>query len=366
MTKTTSMNPEARATKADFFPTKLPEKESRINDVGFRVILIPFCGIVIPLVTSLVPHHQFSLLQIKLSYLYTIGIAFIIWEGNRFLLFTLRSYFNWFNQPVKKILALLLVIPFFTIPATVLLLVGWYHLFLQGEINWNTIWNNSLIILISVIFIVHVYETVFLVKESESEMLRNATLERARVEAELQALKNQIDPHFMFNSLNTLSHLISSDPHKAQVFNDTLADVYRYILQNKSRDLVLLQEELDFMDNYIALLKIRFGDCILVNINIPASSIDQFVLPPISLQILIENAIKHNEFSKSQPLLIEIQESGGELHITNEVREKKVRQSNGIGLNNLLERFRLITSRPVSIEKNNTHFSVRLPLLTLR
>ncbi|MBU7577733.1 MAG: histidine kinase, partial [Flavihumibacter sp.] len=211
-----------------------------------------------------------------------------------------------------------------------------------------------------------VYETVFLVKESESEMLRNATLERARSEAELQALKNQIDPHFMFNSLNTLSHLISSDPRKAQVFNDTLADVYRYILQNKSRDLVLLQEELDFMDNYIALLKIRFGDCILVNINIPASSIDQFVLPPISLQILIENAIKHNEFSKSQPLLIEIQESGGELHITNEVREKKVRQSNGIGLNNLLERFRLITSRPVSIEKNNTHFSVRLPLLTLR
>jgi LytS/YehU family sensor histidine kinase len=170
----------------------------------------------------------------------------------------------------------------------------------------------------------------------------------------------------MFNSLNTLSHLISSDPHKAQVFNDTLADVYRYILQNKSRDLVLLQEELDFMDNYIALLKIRFGDSILINKNIPASSTDQFVLPPISLQILIENAIKHNEFSKSKPLLIEIQESGGELLISNEVREKKARQSNGIGLNNLLERFRLITSRPVSIDKNNTHFSVRLPLLILR
>ena len=366
MTKTTSMNPEARATNADFFPTKLPKEDSRINDIGFRVLLIPVFGICIPLVTTLVPHHQFSLVQIKLSYLYTIGMAFIIWEGNRFLLFTLRSYLNWFNQPVKKILALLLVIPFFTIPVTVLLLVGWYHLFLKGVINWNTVWNNSLIIFIAVVFIVHVYETVFLVKESESEILRNASLEKARAEAELQALKNQIDPHFMFNSLNTLSHLISSDPKKAQVFNDTLADVYRYILQNKSRDLVLLQEELDFMDNYIALLKIRFGNSIMVDKQLSPECLDQFVLPPISLQILIENAIKHNEFSKSQPLHIGIRETGGELHITNELREKKVQQSNGIGLNNLLERFRLITARPVEIEKTEHRFSVRLPLLNLR
>jgi sensor histidine kinase YesM len=359
------MNPEVRVTKPEFSPTKLPQEGNKINDIGFRVILIPFCGIAIPLLTSFVPFEQFSHLQIKLSFLYTIALAFVVWEGNRFLLFTLRSYFNWFNQPVKKIFALLLVIPFFTIPITILLLVGWFHLFLQGQINWTAIWNNTLIILISVIFIVHVYETVFLVKESESEILRNAGLEKARAEAELQALRNQIDPHFMFNSLNTLSHLISSNPGKAQIFNDTLAEVYRYILQNKSRDLVLLKEELCFMDNYIALLKIRFGDCIIIKKEIPEACLDNYLLPPISLQILIENAIKHNEFSKNQPLIITIVESNGQLSVSNEIREKTQPQNSGIGLANLLERFILITSIPLTIEKGNGFFFVRLPLLTL-
>lgn len=359
------MNPEAKATKPEFYPIRGQNEGTKINDIGFRVILIPFCGIAIPLLGSLVPHQALSLLQIKLSYLYTIGIAFIIWEGNRFLLFTLRSYFNWFNQPVKKILALALIIPFYTIPVSVLFLVGWYHLFLNGTIYWSTIWNTTLIILISVIFIVHVYETVFLVKESESEIIRNTTLERARAEAELQALKNQIDPHFMFNSLNTLSHLISSNPLKAQVFNDTLAEVYRYILQNKSRDLVLLQEELGFMDNYVALLKIRFGESIVIEKDIAESALDKYILPPISLQVLMENAIKHNEFSQKQPLHISVKEENGQLTVSNEIREKKIRQSSGIGLNNLLERFKLITALPLTIEKSNGCFFVKLPLLTL-
>ncbi|WP_290708157.1 histidine kinase [Flavihumibacter sp. CACIAM 22H1] len=343
----------------------MPEAK-KINDIGFRVILIPFCGITIPLLTSLIPFQQFSLLEIKLSFLYTIAIAFIIWEGNRSLLFTLRSYFNWFNQPVKKILALLLVIPFYTIPVSVLLIVGWYQLFLNGQVNWTTIWNNTLIILISVLFIVHVYETVFLVKESESEMLRNATLEKARAEAELQALKNQIDPHFMFNSLNTLSHLIRTNPAKAQVFNDTLAEVYRYILQNKSRDLVLLQEELSFMDNYLALLKIRYGDCIFINKQVSDTCVHTSLLPPISLQILVENAIKHNTFSQKQPLHIHIIESHGQLSVSNQIREKKQAHSNGIGLTNLLERFILITGSQPAIERMNGCFFVHLPLLMLR
>jgi LytS/YehU family sensor histidine kinase len=110
------------------------------------------------------------------------------------------------------------------------------------------------------------------VKETESEMLKNEQLERAKAEAELEALKNQIDPHFIFNSLNTLSHLIEEKPVKAKQFNDNLADVYRYILQNKARDLVLLREEMIFLENYFSLLKIRFDKAVELKINIGESN----------------------------------------------------------------------------------------------
>jgi len=237
----------------NILPTKQTAKE-KLNDIGFRVILIPFFGIVIPVITGMIDNNIYKLWQLKLGYLYTIVIAFIIWEGNRYLLFTLRSYFDWFNKPVRKILALLLVIPFYTVPISVLSLVGWYHVFAKGVVDWNVVYLSTLIILICVLFIVHVYETVFLVREAESEKIKKEQLERAKVEAELEALKNQIDPHFIFNSLNTLSHLIENNPVKAKQFNETLADVYRYILQSKSRDLVLLREEINFFRDYFSLL----------------------------------------------------------------------------------------------------------------
>ncbi|HUP11566.1 MAG TPA: histidine kinase, partial [Niastella sp.] len=179
--------------------------------------------------------------KFKLSFLFTIGIAFLIWEGNRYLLFTLRSYFDWFNKPVRKIIVLVLAISFYTIPISALMLVIWFKIFNSGIVNWNLIYTTTLIIMICVLFITHIYETVFLVREAENEKLKKEQLERARAEAELEALKNQIDPHFIFNSLNALSHLIEKEPAKAKQFNDNLADVYRYILQNKARELVLLR-----------------------------------------------------------------------------------------------------------------------------
>ena len=358
--------PEGMGIKAPFLPTKLQPETGQINDIGFRVILIPFFGIAIPLITGMVPHQDLSLLQVKLSYLYTIGIAFLVWQGNRYLLFTLRSYFNWFNRPMRKIGALLLVIPFYTIPITVLLLTGWYRIFLHGQVNWNTLLNTTLIILIAVIFIVHVYETVFLVKESESEMLRNTQLEKARAEAALEALKNQIDPHFIFNSLNTLSHLIESSPQKAKKFNDNLADVYRYILHNKGRDLVLLSDEMAFLENYFSLLKIRFEDSIFLQNEVPPAALEAFLLPPISLQLLMENAVKHNEFSRVYPLTVALRMEDEHLVITNEVREKRSdRFSNNLGLANLSERYRLISSKNIDIIASDNVFTVRLPLLPL-
>jgi hypothetical protein len=353
------MNPEIS-------PTNPVSGVQHMNDVGFRVILIPFLGIAIPLATRMIPHSLLTLWQVKLSYLYTIGIAFIVWQGNRYLLFTLRSYFNWFNHPIRKIGALLLVIPFYTIPISVLMLTGWYHLFLHGEVNWNVVMQSTLIILIAVVFIVHVYETVFLVKESEKEMLLNTQLERARTEAALQALKNQIDPHFIFNSLNTLSHLIEASPQKARKFNDNMAEVYRYILHNKGRDLVMLSEEMSFLRNYFDLLKIRFEEGLQLDNRVSREEEERFLVPPISLQLLMENAIKHNDFGPQHPLRISLQLDHGTLVFSNRTREKITdRNSNGIGLANLRERYKMVTSRDITISVTDNEFSIRMPLLNL-
>lgn len=344
-------------------PRSRPQKD-RINDLGFRLILIPTFGIIIPIVTGMIDHKTFSSWQVKLSYLYTIGIAFVVWEGNRYLLFTLRAYFDWLNKPIRKIIALLLAVTFYTIPISALLLIGWYHVFQEGAVNWSAVTTSTLIIMICVIFITHVYETVFLVKQAESDQLKKEQLERARAEAALEALKNQIDPHFIFNSLNTLSYLIEDKPGKARQFNDNLAEVYRYILQNKSRDLVLLREEMDFLQNYFSLLKIRFENAVQLTIPHDARLFEQFLVPPISLQVLMENAIKHNEFSDAQPLSITVAMHEDSLIISNKLRPKTLRKpSSKIGLQNLDERYKLITKKPITLATNKDEFIVHLPLL---
>lgn len=337
-----------------------------VNDIGFRLVLTPVFGIGIPLITGMINAQNFNHWEIKLSFLYTIMIAFVIWQGNRYLHFTLRTYFDWINKPLQKIGVLLLTIIFYTVPVSVLLLVGWYNIFSSTPVNWTVITESTLIILIAVIFITHVYETVFLVKQSENEMVKTEQLERAKAEAELEAIKNQIDPHFIFNSLNTLSHLIEEKPQRAKLFNDNLADVYRYILQNKARSLVLLREEIEFLQSYFLLLQIRFDNAVALKIKEVETVMDAYLIPPISLQILMENAIKHNEFSEASPLLVEIEMKNEVLIVHNRVKKKLLRKdSSKIGLQNLQERYKLTTNLEIEITEEEKDFTVSLPVLKI-
>ena len=263
-----------------------------------------------------------------------------------------------------------MAVSFFTIPVCVVLLTGWYQLFNNGRVNWNVVRTATLIIMICVIFITHVYETVFLVKDLESEMLRNAQLERLKAQAELEALKAQIDPHFMFNSLNTLTWLIEEAPERARVFNEHLADVYRYILRNRSRELVLLQEEVDFLYDYFALLKIRYGEALRLRMEVPEEMLDRYLVLPISLQVLAENAHKHNEFSVREPLEIRFSLEGERVVVRNRVAPKEIiRVSPGVGLSNLDERCRLAVGAAVEVTGpgagSGGEFAVYLPILPI-
>ena len=358
--KQKGMKPEKMATKGKV------TKSMHLNDIGFRLILIPFFGIAIPFFTHMTEAANFTHWELKLSYAYTILLSFVIWQGNRYLLFSLRSYFDWFNRPIRKIVALVFAVTFFTIPISALMLIGWYQIFRKGQVNWDVLTTATLIIMICVLFITHVYETVFLVKESESEMVRTEQLERAKAEAELQALKNQIDPHFMFNSLNTISHLIDENPAKAREFNEHLADVYRYILQNKSRNLVMVQEEIIFLQDYFALQEIRYGQAVLLQIDVPEEMFSQYMMPPISLQILAENAFKHNEFNMQNPLAIKVVYRDERIIVENRVVRKVAgRHSSNVGLSNLQERYRLTTEKSIMITETEKIFSVSLPLLKI-
>jgi len=182
--------------------------------------------------------------------------------------------------------------------------------------------------------------------------------------ARFDALKNQLDPHFLFNSLNVLTSLIEEDPHQAQKFTTSLSKVYRYVLEQKNKDLVTVDEELNFARTYVRLLKMRFEDSIVFDIP-DRSSIPDAKIVPLSLQLLLENAVKHNIVTTSKPLHIKVFEEGGMLVVSNNLQEKQVvKKSSGVGLQNIQQRYGILSDREVRIYKTNTNFSIALPMLT--
>lgn len=335
-----------------------------LNDRTIRIIMIPFFGVVIPNITGMIDNSLYSGWQLLFSYLYFVFIAFAIWHGNRYLLFRLRVRFSWLSQPLYKVFGLVVSNIFYTIPISVGLMTMWYQFAIHSPTDWNVIFKATALCVVCVVFITHTYETVFLIKSWETDKTKSETLEKAKAQAELEALKNQIDPHFMFNSLNTLSYLIEKEPAKAKLFNDNLAEVFRYILYNKERNLVLLSEELAFAEKYFSLIKIRFGSGVVLQMLPNAVESDHYLLPPISLQVLLENAIKHNTFSERHPLTMTIDIRDDCVIASNDVRKKDVKKkSSRIGLKNLNERYKLITGKEIGVENNEKVFTATLPLL---
>ncbi|MBT8185913.1 MAG: 2TM domain-containing protein, partial [Eudoraea sp.] len=182
--------------------------------------------------------------------------------------------------------------------------------------------------------------------------------------AKFDALKNQLDPHFLFNSLNVLTSLIDEDPDQAQKFTTSLSKVYRYVLEQKNKDLVTVDEELQFARTYVRLLKMRFEDSIVFDIPDQCSDPDAKIVP-LSLQLLLENAVKHNVVTASNPLHIRVFEQDGMLTISNNLQEKQVvKKSSGVGLVNIQQRYNILSDRKVAIEKAASEFSVSIPMLT--
>lgn len=211
------------------------------------------------------------------------------------------------------------------------------------------------------------FHSFYFYKALQDVKLKEKTFESKSNSAKFDALKNQLDPHFLFNSLNVLSALIDEDTEKAQDFTIGLSKVYRYVLDQKNKDLVSLGGEIKFAETYLNLLKMRFEDSLEVDINPNSKTIEAKIIP-LSLQLLLENAVKHNKVSEQNPLQIKIYTKGDYLIVENNLQPKidsRKPERNGIGLENIQSRYELFTDRRCEIIKTDTTFSVKLPLLQL-
>lgn len=193
---------------------------------------------------------------------------------------------------------------------------------------------------------------------------RTEQIEENSIRAQYIALQNQLNPHFLFNSLNTLISEIEYAPKNAVLFTQRLSDVYRYILQSQQQRLVTLESEFSFIDSYVFLHKVRIGDCIRIENKVEVENYD-LKLPSLTLQLLVENVIKHNIINMDMPMniLIDYESESGRIVVTNEIRIKPNVASTGMGLKNLSARYRLICDQDITIESNTNYFTVKVPVL---
>ena len=225
--------------------------------------------------------------------------------------------------------------------------------------------SNYLFPLLFTIIVSLFFHAIYFYKALQEKKVTEQKIIAGTASAQFSALKNQLDPHFLFNSLNVLTSLIDENPKMAQKFTTSLSKVYRYVLEQKSKELVTVDEELTFARTYMTLLKLRFEDSILFEIPENVSNPEAKVVP-LSLQILLENTVKHNVVMPSKPLHIRIYEDNGYLIVENNLQPKQViqQQRSGVGLVNIKQRYGLLTKRTFEIFKTETAFIAKLPILT--
>ncbi|MCW8980401.1 MAG: 2TM domain-containing protein [Altibacter sp.] len=201
-------------------------------------------------------------------------------------------------------------------------------------------------------------------KYSQEKKVKEQKIIAGTASAKFDALKNQLDPHFLFNSLNVLTSLIEENPEAATRFTTSLSKVYRYVLEQKNKELVTVAEELKFAQLYMSLLEMRFEDSIVFTVSDSITNTDAKVVP-LALQLLLENAVKHNQVTPERKLFITIYEEDGNLVVKNNVQPKQVvKESSGVGLRNIRQRYYLLTDRPVTIREDHKEFSIAIPMLT--
>lgn len=283
----------------------------------------------------------------------------VMWLGNENLTCFIDEKISWVKYPIKRFVTGVVSTVIFTVIVAILLAKG-YEYSLQLRFNsYNDFIFNALVITFLISFFLHGREFLLRWKESAVEAER---YQKESVRAQYESLKNQIDPHFLFNSLNVLTNLVYEDADKSAKFIKQLSEVYRYVLETRSKELVMLEEEMKFVNAYLFLQQIRFGDKLIIQNKLNGQ---KGMVPPLVVQMLVENAIKHNTISEEHPLTIRISEEEGSVVVENNLQKKMglPENSTGIGLDNTKKRYEYLGDRKMKIEQVNDKFRVTIPLL---
>lgn len=309
-------------------------------------------------IKSMIPDFIFSFL---------ISLA-LSWGGSR-LESLLDPRVSWIHTPVKRLLLTVSLFMGYSFVVSYVIVFG-FHLVLDGFFVKEIPWVNLLVftrypLTISLILML-IFTTRSWLIEWRKSAIEAEQLRAEKLASQYQSLKDQLNPHFLFNSLNTLSHLVYEDADRSAAFIQKLSRIYRYVLEVQQEELVSLDRELDFARNFLELQKIRFGENLNFSIQVSASL--GFFLPPLSLQLLLENAIKHNIASTENPLFIHILQKDRALWIGNTLQPKSYQSepSTGVGLSNIVSRYQILSSAQPEVTQSEDEFLVKLPLLTIQ
>ncbi|MFN4074810.1 MAG: 2TM domain-containing protein [Cloacibacterium sp.] len=329
-----------------------------------------YINIIVSLFIFLIDGGEKTFERYSITFLISGMYTFFIGLGNGFLNDYLDSKFSWTDETRKRTIAAIvgtlvlnIALVYFCNYLNFIVIQGKNpEKFFNGEMNFINWFSINFAIMISAIG--HARGFMAAWKNSTKKEVVEQKLIAKSANAQFESLKNQLDPHFLFNSLNVLDSLIEENPVQAQRFTNSMSKIYRYVLEQKDKELVSVEEEIDFAKTYCELLKTRFEDAVTFDFNISEEDKKGFVVP-LSLQLLLENSIKHNFATSSKPLNIKIFTEKGNLIIENNLQSRELpNTSTGVGLANIVSRYNLLTERNVFIEKSEAFFRVKLPILT--
>ncbi len=329
-----------------------------------------YINIIVSLFIFLIDGGEKTFEKYSVNFLISGMYTFFIGLGNGFLNDYLDSKFSWTEETRKRTIAAIvgtlvmnIALVYFCNYLNFIVIQGKNpEKFFNGEMNFINWFFINFAIMISAIG--HARGFMAAWKNSTKKEVVEQKLIAKSANAQFESLKNQLDPHFLFNSLNVLDSLIEENPVQAQRFTNSMSKIYRYVLEQKDKELVSVEEEIDFAKTYCELLKTRFEDAVTFDFNISEEDKKGFVVP-LSLQLLLENSIKHNFATSSKPLNIKIFTEKGNLIIENNLQTRELpNTSTGVGLANIVSRYNLLTERNVFVEKSEAFFRVKLPILT--
>lgn len=290
----------------------------------------------------------------------------VMWKGNEIIVEVIDRRISWLRYPGRRLTVGLAAMLIYVLAASAVITLLFFAIS-GGFSDWGRIYNSivesvriSVGITIVVMLIIYSYS---FFKSWRQAAINVERLKRESIHSKYEALKNQVNPHFLFNTLNALSSMIYEDPDRAVRFLNRFSDVYRYVLDSREKEVVPLQQEMDFVRSYIFLLQARYEENLHVGVT---GDFDTGYVAPMAVQLLVENAVKHNVVSDEHPLTIRIDRKDDRLTVENSVTLKKAGGGkNGMGLDNIRSRYRILSNREVVIEGGDRTFRVTLPVLEM-